>query len=70
MSMIFNNIVLDDTKMLWEYEISEGSELDLVMLSPQPRKGCRLDRSRSRSPEIPGFMSPGRVRMLEMCREV
>ena len=67
--MIFNNIVLDDSKMLWEYEIGEGSELDLVMLSPQPRKGCRLDRSRSRSPEMLE-MSPGRVRMLEMCREV
>ena len=69
--MIFDNTVLDDTKMLWEYEISEGSELDLVMLSPQPRKGFRLDRSRSRSLEmLERSPSPSRVRMLEMCREV
>ena len=50
MSMIFKNNMLDDTKMLWEYDIGEGSELDLVMLSPPPRKGFILDRSRSRSP--------------------
>ena len=69
MSMIFKNNVLDDTKMLWEYDLGEGSELDLVMLSPQPRKGFILTRSRSRSLEMLE-RSPGRVHMLEICREV
>jgi hypothetical protein len=34
MSLIFENNMLDDTKMLWECNIGEGSELDLVMLAP------------------------------------
>ena len=70
MSMIFKNNMLDDTKMLWEYELGEGSELDLVMLSTPPRKGFILDRSRSRSPFRFREGSPGRVHMLEICREV
>ena len=78
MSMIFENNMLDDNKMLSEYNICEGSELDLVMLSP-PRIGLRLDRSRSRSPfcrpsrgRSPSLRegSPTRVHMLEVCREV
>ena len=44
MSLIFENNVLDDTKMLWECNIGEGSELDLVMLAPP-----RISRSRTRS---------------------
>ena len=70
MSMIFKNNMLDDKKMLWEYNIGDGSELDLVMLSPPPRKGFILDRSRSRSPFRFIEGSPGRVHMLELCREV
>ena len=70
MSMIFKNNMLDDKKMLWEYNIGDGSELDLVMLSPPPRKGFILDRSRSRSPFRFREESPGRVHMLEICREV
>ena len=70
MSMIFKNNMLDDKKMLWEYNIGDGSELDLVMLSPPPRKGFILARSRSRSPFRFREGSPGRVCMLEMCREV
>ena len=38
MSMIFKNNMLDDTKMLWEYNLGEGSELDLVMLPPPSQR--------------------------------
>ena len=74
MSLIFENNMLDDTKMLWECNIGEGSELDLVMLAPP-----RISRSRSRSPfcrpsrgRSPSLRegSPGRVHSLEVCREV
>ena len=74
MCLIFENNMLDDTKMLWECNIREGSELDLVMLAPP-----RISRSRSRSPfcrpsrrRSPSLRegSPGRVHSLEVCREV
>ena len=73
-SLIFENNMLDDTKMLWECNIGEGSELDLVMLAPP-----RISRSRSRNPfcrpsrrRSPSLRegSPGRVHSLEVCREV
>ena len=70
LSLIFENNVLDDDQVLWECNIGEGSELDLVMRVPP-----RTSRSRSRSeswdrspsePEVSIF-----VEMSETyCREV
>jgi hypothetical protein len=70
MNLIFENNVLDDDQVLWECNIGEGSELDLVMRVPP-----RTSRSRSRSeswdrspsePEVSIF-----VEMSETyCREV
>ena len=39
MTLVFENNILDDNKRLREYNICEGSELDLVMLSPPLAKG-------------------------------
>ena len=54
LSLIFENNVLDDNQVLWECNIGEGSELDLVMLVP-PRNSRSRSRSesRSRSPSEP-----------------
>ena len=74
MSLIFENNVLDDTKMLWECNIGEGSELDLVMLAPPriSRGRSRAPRQRARRRRSPSLKegSPGRVYSLEVCREV
>ena len=74
MSLIFENNMLDDTKMLWDGNIGEGSELDLVMLAP-PRRSRSRSRSSSRSrcrslSPILREGSPTRVYSLEVCREV
>ena len=70
MSLIFENNMLDDRKRLREYNICEGSELDLVLLAP-PRRSRSRSRSRSRilNP-ILREGSPTRVYSLEVCREV
>ena len=70
MTLIFENNMLDDSKRLREYNICEGSELDLVMLAP-PRRSRSRSRSRCRilSP-ISREGSPTRVYSLEVCREV
>ena len=74
MSLIFENNVLDDTKMLWECNIGEGSELDLVMLAPPriSRSRSRAARQRARRRRSPSLKegSTGRVYSLEVCREV
>ena len=70
MSMIFENNMLDDRKRLREYNICEGSELEVVLLPP-PRRSRSRSRSRCRilSP-ILREGSPTRVYSLEVCREV
>ncbi len=68
MRLIFENNMLDDLKRLSEYNICEGSELDLVLLAP-PRRSRSRSRSRILSP-ILREGSPTRVYSLEVCREV
>ena len=66
MTLIFENNILDDNKRLREYNICEGSELDMVLLAP-PRRS--RSRSRSLSPIVrDGSMT--RAYSLEVCREV
>ena len=67
MRLSFNNIVLDDTKRLFEYRIRQGSELDLVVLPPAdgPRDHASRERSRRRRWRVrEGLMG------LDRCREV
>ena len=67
MRLSFNNIVLDDTKRLFEYRIRQGSELDLVVLPPAdgPRDRASRERSRRRRWRVrEGLMG------LDRCREV
>ena len=68
MSLIFENNMLDDSKRLREYNICEGSEIDLVLLAP-PRRSRSRSRSRCLSPMLREG-SPTRVYSLEVCREV
>ena len=74
MRLVFENNMLDDSKRLREYNICEGSELDMVLLAP-PRRSRSRSRSpfcrpsRGRSPSLREG-SPTRVHMLEVCREV
>ena len=74
LSLIFENNVLDDDQVLWECNIGEGSELDLVMLAPPriSRSRSRAARQRARRRRSPSLKegSPGRVYSLEVCREV
>ena len=74
MRLIFENNMLDDLKRLSEYNICEGSELDLVLLAPPRRKRSRRgSRSRSRCRSLSPILregSPTRVYSLEVCREV
>ena len=70
LSLIFENNVLDDDQVLWECNIGEGSELDLVMRVPP-----RTSRSRSRSESWDRSPSEPKVSIfVEMsetyCREV
>jgi len=70
MSLIFENNMLDDSKRLREYNICEGSELEVVLLPP-PRRSRSRSRSRCRSlSPILREGSPTRVYSLEVCREV
>ena len=80
MRLIFENNMLEDSRMLYECNICEGSELNLVLLPPRsPRvrdyiivhdsRSPMCSRSRSRSPSLREG-SPTRVYSLEVCREV
>ena len=51
MRLSFGNIVLDGYKRLSEYSIRQGSELDLVLLTPPSRSRSRASRERSRRRE-------------------
>ena len=54
MNLIFENNVLDDDQVLWECNIGEGSELDLVMrVHPRTSRSRSRSESRSRSPSEP-----------------
>ena len=54
MNLIFENNVLDDDQVLWECNIGEGSELDLVMrVPPRTSRSRSRSESRSRSPSEP-----------------
>ena len=79
MRLIFGETVLDDDTSLNDYNICEGSELNLVLLPPKPIRSTRASRSRSRSrsrrrsrsPSRPlRDDSPTRVYSLRVCREV
>ena len=67
MRLSFGNIVLDNTKRLYEYSIRDGSELNLVLLPPTD--SLRSHASRSRSPKRSWRVREFLMR-LDRCREV
>ena len=69
MRLSFGNIVLDGTKTLSEYSIRQGSELDLVLLTPSSRSRSRASRERSRRRENI-WRVRGALLRLDRCREV
>ena len=69
MRLSFGNIVLDGTKTLSEYSIRQGSELDLVLLTPPSRSRSRASRERSRRRENI-WRVRGALLRLDRCREV
>lgn len=69
MRLSFGNIVLDGYKRLSEYSIRQGSELDLVLLTPPSRNRSRASRERSRRREEI-YRVRGALLGLDRCREV
>lgn len=69
MRLSFGNIVLDGYKRLSEYSIRQGSELDLVLLTPPSRSRSRASRERSRRREEI-YRVRGALLGLDRCREV
>ena len=69
MRLSFGNIVLDGYKKLSEYDIRQGSELDLVLLTPPSRSRSRASRERSRRPEKI-YRVRGDLLGLDRCREI
>ena len=69
MRLSFGNIVLDGYKRLSEYSIRQGSELDLVLLTPPSRSRSRASRERSRRRENI-WRVRGALLRLDRCREV
>ena len=69
MRLVFENNMLDDSKRLREYNICEGSELDLVLLAPPRRSRSRASRERSRRRERIWSVR-GALLRLDRCREV
>lgn len=69
MRLSFGNIVLDGYKRLSEYGIRQGSELDLVLLTPPSRSRSRASRERSRRREAI-WRVRGELMRLDRCREV
>ena len=67
MRLSFGNIVLYNTKRLYEYSIRDGSELNLVLLPPTD--SLRSHASRSRSPKRSWRVREFLMR-LDRCREV
>ena len=69
MRLSFGNIVLDGYKRLSEYGIRQGSELDLVLLTPPSRSRSRASRERSRRREEI-YRVRGALLGLDRCREI
>ena len=70
MRLSFGNIVLDGYKKLSEYDIRQGSELDLVLLSP-PSERSRSPASRERSRRRERiYRVRGDLLGLDRCREI
>ena len=69
MRLSLGNIVLDRYKRLCEYGIRQGSELDLVLLTPPSRSRSRASRERSRRRGRSWKVREGLLR-LDRCREV
>ena len=69
MRLSFGNIVLDGYKRLSEYGIRQGSELDLVLLTPPSSRSRSASRERSRRREAI-LRVRGELMRLDRCREV
>jgi hypothetical protein len=69
MRLSFGNIVLDGYKRLGEYGIRQGSELDLVLLTPPSNRSRSASRERSRRREEI-YRVRGALLGLDRCREV
>ena len=69
MRLIFEKNMLDDLKRLSEYIICEGSELDLVLLTPPSKSRSRASRERSRRRGRSWRVREGLMR-LDRCREI
>ena len=69
MRLSFGNIVLDGCKRLSEYGIRQGSELDLVLLTPPSSRSRSASRERSRRREEI-WRVRGELLRLDRCREV
>ena len=67
MRLVFGETVLDDDICLSEYNICEGSELDLILVSPPRSRGSRSrSRSRSRSASRSDTSSSLRSELLDL----